>query len=88
VPKIRNVPPTAVRVDQEELEALRREVARLARENEKQRRRLEFLLRLVVLLRSGSIDLGTRSRLVQENRELGVRWLCQILRMDRRSLYR
>jgi transposase InsO family protein len=70
------------------LEALRRQVARLTRENEKQRRRLEFLVYLVALLRSGSVDPRTRSQLVQDNRHLGILWLCQILRMDRRSLYR
>ena len=89
MPKIRSVVPSAaVCADQEELEALRQQVARLTRENEKQRRRLEFLVHLVALLRSGSVDLSTRSQLVQDNHQLGIRWLCQILRMDRRSLYR
>ena len=88
MPKIRSaVPPATTRTD-DEVEALRRQVARLVRENEKQRRRLEFLIHLVALLRSGGVDLATRSRLVQENQQLGVRWLCQVLHLDRRHLYR
>lgn len=81
------MPPVTTRTD-DEVEALRRQVARLVRENEKQQRRLEFLIRLVALLRSGGVDLTTRSRLVQENQQLGVRWLCQVLHLDRRHLYR
>lgn len=61
------VPRTAVRADQEESEALRRQVARLSRENEKQRRRLEFLVHLVAVLRSGSVDQSVLSQLVQQN---------------------
>ena len=88
MPKIRSaVPPATTRTD-DEVEALRRQVARLVRENEKLQRRLEFLIHLVALLRSGGVDLTTRSRLVQENQQLGVRWLCQVLHLDRRHLYR
>lgn len=85
--KIRSTEPPATTRADDDVEALRRQVARLVRENEKQQRRLDFLIRLVALLRSGGVDLATRSRLVQDNQQFGVRWLCQVLRLDRRHLY-
>ena len=45
-------------------------------------------MHLVAVLRNGSVDLSARSQFVQQNHQLGIRWLCQILRLDRRSLYR
>jgi putative transposase len=73
--------------DQRDLLTLRRQVERLARENEQHRRQLQVLLQLIVVLRAGT-EFKTRARLVQEHRGLGISWLCRVLGVERRRLYR
>ena len=88
MPKIQNSPLcSAKHADHGALEALRRKVTRLARENGRQRKRLEFLVQLVTVLR-GAIDSGERSRMVQGHQALGIAWLCRVLGIDRKRLYR
>lgn len=34
------------------------------------------------------VDVGAHAQLVQENRRLGIAWLCRVLRVDHRRFYR
>jgi len=61
--------------DRDEVQLLRKEVARLRRENELQRGRLEVLAGLITVLRAG-LAVGVRARLVHERRQAGIGWCC------------
>ena len=79
-------PAARAEAEQAELSSLRRQVPVLTRENERQRRRLEFLVRLLVTLRVG-VDVGARAQLVDEQHRLGAASLCRVLGVDRKRIY-
>lgn len=73
--------------DHDQLRVLRREVARLRRENELQRNRLEVLAGLVAVLRL-DLPVDVRARLVHERREAGIGWLCRVMGIERTRFFR
>ena len=73
--------------DRDEVRALRRQVARLRRENELQRRRLETLVGLIAVLRV-NVGADARAQLVLERRQAGIGWLCRVLGLERTRFFR